>query len=40
MSTPGMIVTSVVHLALVRVGRGARGESRTVVARPYRASPL
>ncbi|WEH12442.1 cytosine permease [Streptomyces sp. VNUA24] len=36
---PGMVVTSVVYLALVRAGRATRGESSTAVARPHGTSP-
>ncbi|MFM9589322.1 cytosine permease [Streptomyces scabiei] len=36
---PGMVVTSVVYLALVRAGRGTRGASSTAVARPHGTSP-
>ncbi|MDG5809392.1 hypothetical protein P9869_43680 [Streptomyces ossamyceticus] len=36
---PGMVVTSVVYLTLVRVGRGARGESFTALAGRQRQSP-
>ncbi|WP_031480874.1 cytosine permease [Streptomyces bicolor] len=37
---PGMVVTSVVCLTLVRVSRGARGESFTAVAGRQQKSPL
>ncbi|MEI5519790.1 cytosine permease [Streptomyces brasiliscabiei] len=37
---PGMVVTSAVYLALVRVGRATHGESSAAVAPPHRTSPL
>ncbi|MGC9543178.1 cytosine permease [Streptomyces sp. UG1] len=37
---PGMVVTSVVYLALVRVGRDAPGKSYTAVASRRQTSPL
>jgi NCS1 family nucleobase:cation symporter-1 len=36
---PGMVVTSVVYLALVHVGRATRGEPSTAAARPHGTPP-